>query len=338
MAQDSESNRWWENYLVRYFLPSVAGMLIVLWLVRFSAADRYIPAFLPGDWKDLPFQWKDIGTAHLVLWLLFGSLYCYVASYPALVFHATRVLDFENVKGQFLRGRWLILNPYILTALFGIAVWICASFNAKYFAIIVVSVFVALQVVRIWQAMTTCGPYDLDRKFGAEFDASIGYAYLRTLSDRRATTSRQTTAPESYEAAPTGNRSGENLGETTTKYGKDLVDSYRHLREHGNTAFIIFLEITLCPVLYLILGKQSGQPDDYLFLIVIAIWIFPSVLVHGFAQHLEHRFSWFERSIRESEQSPEPVSTTWVTGQSVPPLSTTWVTEQSGGTESDRKT
>jgi len=32
MSNSSANTRWWENYLVRYFLPSVAGMFIVRWL------------------------------------------------------------------------------------------------------------------------------------------------------------------------------------------------------------------------------------------------------------------------------------------------------------------
>ena len=26
------ANRWWESYLVRYFMPSIAGVAIVIWL------------------------------------------------------------------------------------------------------------------------------------------------------------------------------------------------------------------------------------------------------------------------------------------------------------------
>jgi hypothetical protein len=323
MADDAASNRWWENYLVRYFLPSLAGMLIVLWLVRFSAIDRYIPATLPDTPRDLTFRWKDIGTAHLVLWLLFGSLYCYVASYPALVFHATRVLDFKSVEGKPAGWAWLLLNPYVLTCSFGVAAWLSAVQNCARTALVAVSVFAGLQLTRIILATSRYGWFDLNWKFEAEFRASLAYAYLRTLSDRRATTTQETTAKGETGATGKEDKSHDPNGETTTtaKYGKDLVDSYRHLREHGNTALILFLEISLCPVLYLVVGGPTSQPNDFLFAILVAIWVLPSVFIHGFAQHLEHRFSWFECSFENTGQPHEAAITTYTYKQ--PPDSET---------------
>ena len=32
MPEAGSSNRWWESYLVRYFMPSIAGVAIVCWL------------------------------------------------------------------------------------------------------------------------------------------------------------------------------------------------------------------------------------------------------------------------------------------------------------------
>ena len=32
MAGESAVYRWWESYLVRYFLPCIAGMVIISWL------------------------------------------------------------------------------------------------------------------------------------------------------------------------------------------------------------------------------------------------------------------------------------------------------------------
>lgn len=88
MSEKNE-NRWWENYLVRYLVPSIAGMFILMWLNKNAGCklEEYLPM--------LAFEKsKDFNTANLVCWLLFGTLYCYIASYPILVFHAVRVKFF----------------------------------------------------------------------------------------------------------------------------------------------------------------------------------------------------------------------------------------------------
>jgi hypothetical protein len=283
MPEGSGGTRWWENYLVRYFLPSIIGMLIVLWLERFSGASLYIPPFLPADWK-------DFGTAHLILWLLFGSLYCYIASYPALVFHATRILDFENVVGRFEGMPYSLLNPYILSVAFAISAGVCAYRDSISSAAICVALFAGLQIARIWIVYSIQGPFGLKKDFGAEFRASLAYAYLRKLSKRRADFVTETKKKG-------GSSGSEELA--TSADAKDLVDSYRHLREHGNTALIVLLEIALCPVLYLVLETQDGAPHKILFSAVLALWVLPSVLIHGLAQHLERRFSRFRYSTHD---------------------------------------
>jgi hypothetical protein len=286
MAERSGSTRWWENYLVRYFLPSLAGMLIVLWLVRFSGASLYVPQLLPNEWK-------DFGTAHLILWLLLGSLYCYIASYPALVFHATRILDFRNVNGQFTGLPYFLLNPYGLSATFAAIAAVCAYYDSRWFAFVSVALFALTQILRIWIVYATQGPFGLAKDFGARFPASIAYAYLRKLSKRRADFVTETKTS-----------GGDGLEELATSAdAKDLVDSYRHLREHGNTAFIVLLELALCPVLYLVLEHQDGAFNKILFLTVLALWVLPSVLIHGLAQHLERRFSRFKYSMEDTGEN-----------------------------------
>lgn len=32
MTAYSGATRWWEGYLVRYFIPSIAGIAIILWV------------------------------------------------------------------------------------------------------------------------------------------------------------------------------------------------------------------------------------------------------------------------------------------------------------------
>lgn len=287
MADRSLATRWWENYLVRYLLPSLAGMLIIYWLLGNSNISFLVPPFLPTNFG-------TFGTAQLVVWLLFGSLYCYFASYPALVFHATRVIDFGDVNGRHPGWFCTLLTPYFLSA--GFAVWegVCAYFKCRITGAIGLLLFAIFQVVRIRIARQQ-GPFG----FRAGYESSISYAYLSKLSQRR-----------SKDAVIEDNG--------TEIDAKDMVDTYRHLREHGNTALIILLEIALCPLIYLTLGGPQSRARTFAFAAAMAIWVFPSVLIHGAAQHLERRFSRFRYSLRNrgmqsSADAPSP-------GQDTPPL------------------
>lgn len=271
MNNTSAATRWWENYLVRYFLPSVAGMIIIRWLDINSngSISNYVPAFLLKEWK-------DFGTAHLIVWLLFGSLYCYIASYPILVFHATRVLDFKDRKGT-LGGPWL--NPYGHAVVFSIVAYISAWLDKLWLAFLTVSVFSLIQIVRLYKV------YSRQALFGFKkgYEASVAYAYLNQLSKRRGVKEEKSTSEDDEG----------NAAEKTESRLVDLAESYKHLREHGNTAFIFLLELALCPIFLLALKHQHGLVDFSYVVLFVLIWIVPSALVHLLGQHLERRYSLF---------------------------------------------
>jgi hypothetical protein len=299
MADESASNRWWENYLVRYFLPSIVGMLIVAWLQQNTGASRYLPTFYPIDWK-------NFNTSYLVLWLLIGSLYCYIASYPALVFHATRILDFKDILGRiWMEKRRLVINPYVACTLFAFLSSVCCGISffalrtSKILSVCLVLAFACLQIRRIWQVSSRFGDFGLRLEVEGKENASIAYAYLRFLAERRGITRKNATNEDE---------------EMTKETEKEVVETYRHLREHGNTALIVLLEFALCPILFIVLGspsdprRQIGAHDpqgDILLSLILVFWIFPSVCIHGFAQHLERRFSWFKSSIEDGKDSSQ---------------------------------
>lgn len=77
-----------------------------------------------------------------------------------------------------------------------------------------------------------------------------------------------------------------------------LVESYRHLREHGNSFFIVFLEITLALVLYaagnnefVMTGKEMPKGTYVAYYItILLLWTFPAVLVWFIGTVLERHF------------------------------------------------
>lgn len=272
MSNESTATRWWENYLVRYFLPSVAGMIIVRWLdinVKDSISN-YVPTFLLKEWK-------DFGSAHLIIWLLFGSLYCYISSYPILTFHATRVLDFKGRKGV-IDNFWL--NPYAHSVIFAALAYVAAWTDTLWLIFVAVVVFSGIQIIRLYKVYVHQALFG----FSQGYEASVAYAYLNKLSKRRGIKEERNSVDNDDGTTET----------STNSRLVDLAESYKHLREHGNTAFIFLLELALCPVFFVALRNQKDTVDFSYVAIFVLIWIIPSALVHFLGQHLERRYSLFD--------------------------------------------
>lgn len=297
-----KNNRWWENYLVRYFVPSIAGMVltgIIVTKFQFNLKDL-LPNFSVAEIKD--FQ-----TAHLILWLLFGTLYCYIASYPILPFHASRVLDFKSTRNNQIPNNGLatnnlLLNPYLWTAIYAAAIYTTFAYTSNcffLFALIFTAIFSLIQILRLFIAYSSLGGFKNQRYY----KGTDAYAYLRTLSEIRArgdmetqqTITKTDHQPDEVVEDPGTQESNKNsnrkvavtkIANNSTRF-TDSAESYRHLREHGNTAFIIFLEVAIFPIIYWAADNQSG----WKIALLISVWIFPALLTHYFAQHLEFLFS-----------------------------------------------
>ena len=93
---------------------------------------------------------------------------------------------------------------------------------------------------------------------------------------------------------------------------QEYMDTYRHLREHGNSAFIFILEIALASLAFCMITKPGQLPVQQLGAIgtLFVVWALPSAFVHLLGQHLERRFSHFDRRVsgaaRLAEGKPEP--------------------------------
>jgi hypothetical protein len=76
-------NRWWEYYVVRYFVGAVLGAVIVLFLISQEHFPLKDDLATLGDFKDSTFLGVSLVAA-------MGFAFCYVASSPILTVHATR--------------------------------------------------------------------------------------------------------------------------------------------------------------------------------------------------------------------------------------------------------
>ncbi|MBB1624452.1 hypothetical protein [Achromobacter sp. UMC71] len=256
-------NRWWENYAVRYLVPTLTGMLFLRWLQL--TTDGFFSPMLPAAGNlALPYIFEKLGTPELMVWAGAGFAFAYLASLPILVFHATRSLDVTQP------GSSTSISPPALTAT--LVVLTIGLVLAKHYgdrglaisvgAVLIAGIFSCFQWRRIRAA--TRVPFQAAQ-------------YARQIAARR--------SPQSWHAS--------------RQWAAEYVTSYRHLREHGNAAFILILQAVLCTLVYLCLtgpeGRSTWPPSESwrlweayaLCFLLLVIWAAPSVLVHQLSQKLE---------------------------------------------------
>jgi hypothetical protein len=176
VSTEGGAGRWWENYLVRYFMPSVAGIAIVAWLL----------AWAPAQLREILFFGAaphSIDAPTLTLLILYGNLFCYVASYPVLCFHVSRVIDFEGYT-------WKVrpTDGYLAAAAVGLLTLSATLFLSgvcRVVAIFLITMlFSVLQVIRFGLALRR-------QKLSGNpkgRPTSLLYAYRIDLSKRRGVT------------------------------------------------------------------------------------------------------------------------------------------------------
>jgi hypothetical protein len=295
MSSGYGATRWWEYYAVRYLMPSVAGTAIVEWICL--NGDNKLLALLC-----LPSSGAQLATASVVLLFLYGNLFCYIASYPVLVFHATRVMDFEGDRW----ARRALLDGYIATSVLVLSAILVAQLHGdcRYWAAFLLAfLFALVQLWRVWfvasARVVVKGCRGVDGKPG---DVTVVYGYSYTLSTRRGRPAKTTKTqdPPLPAGADDDERVTTNLGEVL--WHKDFMDTYRHLREHGNSAFIFLLEVGLAALVYSITKSERSAGQQLSAIgVLFAIWAAPAVLVHLIGQHLERRFSHFDRRLPSPE-------------------------------------
>ncbi|MBK6743037.1 MAG: hypothetical protein IPG66_08695 [Hydrogenophilales bacterium] len=293
MSNTSGAYRWWENYLVRYLMPSIAGAVIVNWLATAAGLEfRKILLLDVGV--------ASVQTPTLFLLFLYGNLFCYISSYPILGFHVTRVIDFE--RGALRKG---FFDGYIVTAMLALVTLIltsvCFEPSAKAGIIapfLFVTVYVAIQLYRIRAALDQVSFNGLNGK------TSKVFAYSYAISKRRGVVEEVSVTKQLSKDQVDGD-TGDKFDEESEWHKKSIwrrefIDTYRHMREHGNSAFIFILELTLAGLCFLVLVAYKNEGAVYQLAaigLLLAIWAIPAMFIHFVGQHIERRFSWYDRKV-----------------------------------------
>jgi hypothetical protein len=262
-----DHSRWWEFYFVRYAIGTLVGALIV------NQAPRISPQF-----GEIIFFGVDMGEeifAGVSMLFGYGLLFCYIASIPILVWHSAR---FVTPRISHFTSRPFFIKHSRLFPLIkdSLSIGIIGTFGIvlislyQYFPANLVDGEFIIQLV----VVTTLAVLWLE--WGALIwlivNMERAYQSLKSLAIARA--------------------ENQNTG--------GFIDSYRHLREHGNSILIVFLEFVLGAVLlgmlYSIEHDASIAAGEKIKLYaahagtVLALWMLPGAVIWQIAVSFERRF------------------------------------------------
>lgn len=247
-SKEKAFGRWWEYYFIRYFFGTIVGGVIIVILAQRSPAPLSNLVFTSANTK------QELSlTAIAVL----GLAYCYIASAPLLCLHAIRPRllaaigmqsEIQNTTpGISALGtrKWKLgLSPLILmlTELAGLCWLIGDGPRTSPRDCLALLALVLILVVEV--GIIVKAQFD---RFGRVTDF-----YWRLAKARSAE----------------GNQADE------------YVESYRHLREHGNAYAIIFLEFAWAPIL-------AAAKNQYELMVILILWVLPAAYCWLIATQLE---------------------------------------------------
>lgn len=318
--ESSNFSRWWEFYAVRYAVGTVVGAIIVFLLcsnipelkpILFeTTGGKLYEATGVKSYEATGVKLHEetgvklhettggkLDSPSLLLLAGFGLAYCYIASAPILVFHAGRfLLTTDKNKCRFLRRS--LCRAFCLA--------LCAGCRPeKSFATYLRR---ALRAARKPQNTTAIWldrvirlaliPLLLTLVFYCYFaptDEATRYLYtlvfliysLLTWTQCRIIFGGLFKPKELlgfYKA----------LDSKRQRHRGDLVESYKHLREHGNSFAIVVLEIILAMLIYLAaIFPKNPIPGSAMsnIILILLVWVTPAAFVWLIGTRLERAFS-----------------------------------------------
>jgi len=243
------NGRWWEFYIVRYFAGTILGMVVVAFL-NFDSNSALQGKILP-NMKSV----SDIDFGHSLVLAAIGLAFCYIASAPVLVLHALRGLFSSNFNDSTRVGKlyygWLyIVSLLSIIIIFGFTGYVFfdnlfPTKGANFFSIFSITAFLLVSGLQFHMYLVSL----LSNK-------SYIFNYYKRLAVERA--KRQDGASKHDE----------------------FIESYKHLREHGNAFFILLMELVLTLILF-------SVEKPYIALLMALIWIAPACFVWFLGTYLE---------------------------------------------------
>lgn len=231
----AEKSQWWDHYYVRYFVGSVFAVPLMLALSKTTPVKDLVGTLDQTKLLDA----TVLGAA--------GLAFCYIASAPVLLLHATRARRTAAKHAASTVSAWprvfAIGTAALATAL---GVWIARASSTRcaldlWLSLTPLAALLLLEVTLIYRTPL----------------ASIVHFY-RELAAHRA-------------HQPT---------EETKQKRKEYIESYRDMREHGNALLILVMEGVLTMALL-------QAPSRGILLAMLVLWVLPASFVWFIATALE---------------------------------------------------
>jgi hypothetical protein len=239
---ECNSNRWWEFYFVRYLVGTIIGAILLYNLNIQNNSVLYQKIF-PGL-----LTISEIKNELLIILGVLGFAFCYVASAPILVLHATRGVFYKKENKSKLYVEFVILLILTMIVTFSINHFLEKNIPVLNMLTIAISAFIIfIQFFLIWRSIQKT-----DKNI-----VGIASDYYSDLTEARSTHSEK---------------------------NKQYVESYKHLREHGNAFLIILFEFFLAWLLY------SASSFFYSGLLLF-MWILPAALIWVAGTALEFSYT-----------------------------------------------
>ncbi len=199
----------------------------------------------------LPSDPKDFGMPHLILLAVYGLAYCYIASAPILIMHAGRGLLFKSQTNLNPNNGLMSRVLWVLAPSFLSSAIYCINANTnKTIGSLAVFMFVMLVMFQI-QILWSI--------FRASWPETIDY-YLAIVEKRN------------------------------KHKDSGYVESYKHIREHGNSFLIVAFQFFLAFPIFIFVSQSAIASEDAIrhLLIIVIVWVLPAATIWFFGNKLEN--------------------------------------------------
>jgi hypothetical protein len=199
----------------------------------------------------LPADPKDFGMPHLILLAVYGLAYCYIASAPILIMHAGRGLLFQSPTNKTPNDGIISRILWVIVPSVLITTIYCITTTTN--------IVIGGLAVFLYALLVIFQVRILLSIFRTSWQQTIDY-YLVIVNKRN-----------------------ENID-------SGYVESYKHLREHGNSFLIVAFQFFLAFPIFIFVSQPTIAREDSIrhLIMIVLVWVLPAATIWLFGNKLEN--------------------------------------------------